>query len=108
MYFLSVSGYSNPLAANTQLLFSSLLENNNFPSPVLISHFLLIWNFIVESKCPNIFASDFGWCAIINYDVSPGHIAQSPFFTALINVDLTGLKHIVCKKLASSDCVFFS
>ena len=42
VYIFPVFGFASPIAANTQLLFSSLLEKSLFPSPVLIAHFLFI------------------------------------------------------------------
>ena len=44
---------------------------------------------------------------VIKSGVSPGHVLKKLFFIAVVNVVLTGDKHVACKYLARSACVCF-
>ena len=60
--------------------------------------------FCVWSKRPSMVDSDFGTCVAINSSVSPVHVAKFPFFTSLVKIYLSGMKHVVCKKHSKSAC----
>ena len=109
VYNFPVSGSARTMDKNKDFLLSSLQGKNMFPSPMLDAHFLLIWCFFcVWSKCPKIVASDFGSCAAINAYMRSVHVAKFPFFTSLIKVDFTGLKHVACKNLLTLLGFYFS
>jgi hypothetical protein len=50
-------------------------------------------------------ASDFGRCRRIMSAVRPGQVANTPSWTASIQVEGTGLKHAVCRYCTRSLCV---
>ena len=53
VYIFPVSGFANPIDANTKMIVSLSFEKKHFPSPVLIAHFLLILDFYCLIQIPN-------------------------------------------------------
>ena len=80
-------------------MFPSLLEKSLSASNASCLLFVDLVSFCVRSEFTKMSASDFGRRAEINLFTRPGHVEIFPFFTALIKVDLTGLKHVACKNL---------
>ena len=114
VYMQPVVGLMLPNAANTSLILSSCCRNRSvvmslcyFDLLSIVHCFIFVhWIFfLVQSKCPNVLAVDFGKCFLMAVGLTPGKEWKLLLFVALIQVCGTGLKHAACMNFIRSCCV---